>query len=96
MMKHTMEKERLIHVPNDELDRLNPMILEHVIPRLLRPMESDGRKLRSVLVHGDLWPGNVAIGDGTNEPVLYDPCACYAHDECECIPDLGNPSDDDR
>lgn len=96
IMKHTMEKERLIHGPNDELDRLSPMILQRVIPRLLRPMESGGRKLRPVLIHGDLWHGNVAIGDGTNAPVLYDPCAFYAHNECECTLDREGSSNENR
>lgn len=89
MMANTMEKERLVRGPNDELDKLSPMILEHIIPRLLRPMESDGRKLKPVLIHGDLWHGNVAVDNQTNEPVLYDPCAFYGHGECECTLDPG-------
>ncbi|KAI1164466.1 Fructosamine kinase-domain-containing protein [Nemania serpens] len=86
MMANTMEKERLVRGPNDELDKLSPMILEHIIPRLLRPMESDGRKLKPVLIHGDLWHGNVAVDNQTNEPVLYDPCAFYGHGEYEFAP----------
>ncbi|KAJ3578183.1 hypothetical protein NPX13_g2387 [Xylaria arbuscula] len=73
LMRDTMEKERAVQGPNDELDRLSPLILNHVIPRLLRPMESNGRKVKPVLLHGDLWHGNVAVDADTKEPVLYDP-----------------------
>ncbi|KAI1111483.1 Fructosamine kinase-domain-containing protein [Nemania sp. NC0429] len=83
MMVNTMERERLVQGPNEELDKLSPLILKHIIPRLLRPMESDGRKLKPVLIHGDLWHGNVAVDNETNEPVLYDPCAFYGHSEYE-------------
>ncbi|KAI1276258.1 Fructosamine kinase-domain-containing protein [Xylaria sp. FL0933] len=71
LMKNTMEKERLIQGPEDDLDRLSPLILERVIPRLLRPMESDGRKLKPVLIHGDLWHGNVAVDNETDEFALW-------------------------
>ncbi|KAI1328235.1 Fructosamine/Ketosamine-3-kinase [Xylariaceae sp. FL0255] len=86
MMRNTMEKERAIHGPNEELDRLSPMILEQVIPRLLRPMETQGRKVKPVLIHGDLWHGNVSVDNNTDDPVLYDPCAFYAHSEFEFAP----------
>ncbi|KAI0199393.1 Fructosamine kinase-domain-containing protein [Astrocystis sublimbata] len=81
LMKNTMKKERLVQGPNDELDKLSPLILGHVIPRLLRPLESDGRQVKPVLVHGDLWHGNVAVDNETGEPIVYDPCAFYAHNE---------------
>ncbi|KAI1295903.1 Fructosamine kinase-domain-containing protein [Xylaria venustula] len=89
LMRNTMEKERLIQGPNEELDRLSPIILEHVIPRLLRPMESNGRKLKPVLLHGDLWHGNVAADNATDEPIFYDPCAFYGHNECKYTQGLG-------
>ncbi|KAI1267770.1 Fructosamine kinase-domain-containing protein [Xylariaceae sp. FL1019] len=86
MMKQVMDRERAIHGPNEELDRLSPMIIDQVIPRLIRPMESEGRKIKPVLIHGDLWHGNVAVDNVTHEPVLYDPCAFYAHCEFEFAP----------
>ena len=72
---------RLVHGPNDELDGLSLTILEQLIPRLLRPMESNGRKLRPSLLYGDLWHGNISV-DKNKNPILYDPCAFYSHNEC--------------
>jgi protein-ribulosamine 3-kinase len=46
-------------------------------------MESDGRKLKPTLVHGDLWHGNVGINIANEEVVLYDCCSFYGHHEYE-------------
>jgi fructosamine-3-kinase len=82
-MKDTMEGEVLIHGHNQELSDLSEKILTKVIPRLIRPMETEGRSIKSVLLHGDLWHGNVSVDNMTDEPVLYDPCCFYGHHECE-------------
>ncbi|KAL7945336.1 Fructosamine kinase domain-containing protein [Trichoderma barbatum] len=72
---------------NPELDELMPALFDKVIPRLLRPLESDGRTIRPSLVHGDLWYGNTGIIDGdTEEGIVYDPASFWAHNEYE----LGN------
>ncbi|KAH6611491.1 hypothetical protein Trco_001511 [Trichoderma cornu-damae] len=72
---------------NPELDALLPSLFDKVIPRLLRPLESGGRKIRPSLVHGDLWYGNTGIIDGdTDEGIVYDPASFWAHNEYE----LGN------
>ncbi|KAF5010442.1 hypothetical protein FDECE_3411 [Fusarium decemcellulare] len=80
-MKDTMDGERAVHGPNEELDSLSPLILSKVIPRLIRPMETEGRSITPVLLHGDFWHGNVSVDNGTNEVVLYDPCSFYVSDE---------------
>lgn len=54
-----------------------------VIPRLLEPLQQDGRVLIPCLVHGDLWQENMAINLNTNEPMLYDPAMFYGHNEFE-------------
>ncbi|EOO04134.1 hypothetical protein UCRPA7_387 [Phaeoacremonium minimum UCRPA7] len=41
--------------PSEELEVLSQALFERVIPRLLRPLESDGRTVKPSLVHGDLW-----------------------------------------
>lgn len=38
-----------------ELQDLAPGMFEKVIPRLLRPMETNGRSMKPSLVHGELW-----------------------------------------
>ena len=39
---------------NPEFDVLIPILFDKVIPRLLRPLESEGRSVKPSLVHGDL------------------------------------------
>ncbi len=68
---------------NAELDALLPALFEKVIPRLLRPLESNGRKVQPSLVHGDLWCGNAAVDSGTGDPLIFDPASFYAHNECK-------------
>jgi protein-ribulosamine 3-kinase len=46
-------------------------------------METNGRKIEPTLCHGDAWQGNWGVDNNTDEPVIYDPCAVYAHNECE-------------
>ncbi|KAF2232194.1 hypothetical protein EV356DRAFT_450641, partial [Viridothelium virens] len=72
--------------PWDEMECLKSNMLEKVIPRLLRPLETRGRSVKPALVHGDLWCGNVAIDTQTDIPLIYDPSSFYAHNEYE----LGN------
>lgn len=56
--RRDFELEREARGPNDELEALVSPLFEKVIPRLLRPLESDGRVLKPCFVHGDLWHGN--------------------------------------
>jgi hypothetical protein len=70
--------------PWEEIDKLKAVILEKVIPRLLRPMETYGRSIKPALVHGDLWCGNAAVNLQTDSPLIYDPASFYAHNECKC------------
>ena len=54
------EQEKNACGPSEDLDRLLPQLYEKVIPRLLRPLQTGGKKLKPVLIHGDLWYGNIA------------------------------------
>ena len=69
-------------VPSKELGDLSPDLFEKVIPRLLRPLETDGNSITPVLVHGDLWCGNAAVDRETDAPLIFDPSSFYAHNEC--------------
>ena len=74
--------EAEIRGPNKELKSLAEELLAKVIPRLLRPLQTGGRTIRPTLCHGDLWQGNVGIDSKTHQPILFDSCAVYAHNEC--------------
>lgn len=79
----TVGLEQEVQGHDEELQRLAEQTCEKVIPRLLRPMESSGRKLKPTLLHGDLWHRNVGVDVMTDEPVLYDCCSFFGHHECK-------------
>jgi protein-ribulosamine 3-kinase len=56
--KMDFELEREARGASEILDALIRPLFEKVIPRLLRPLETGGRKLKPCFVHGDLWYGN--------------------------------------
>lgn len=60
--------------------------LEKVVPRLLLPLQSDGRVLKPCLIHGDCWDGNTATCARTGEAFVFDVCSFYGHNEY----DIGN------
>ena len=40
-----------------EFDLVCKLTLQKVVPRLLLPLETDGRILKPCLIHGDVWDG---------------------------------------
>lgn len=68
---------------DEEMARLRKGIMEKVIPRLLRPLETGGNKIQPRLVHGDLWDGNTSVDAETGKPLIFDACSSYAHHECK-------------
>lgn len=69
--------------PDQELGDLFRSTMDKVVPRLLRPLETGGRQIKPVLVHGDLYSGNVSVDVENGKPVLYDATCLYAHNECK-------------
>lgn len=69
-----------------EVKALEDAIIEKVIPRLLRPLETGGRKIEPVLIHGDIWDGNTSTNKNTGLPVIFDATSIYAHHECKFSP----------
>lgn len=69
-----------------EFDVVAELTLERVVPRLLLPLQSDGRVLKPCLIHGDCWDGNTAMDMQTGEALIFDVCSFYGHNEY----DIGN------
>ncbi|CUS15390.1 unnamed protein product [Tuber aestivum] len=81
-----LEESERKNGPDSELRRYVERTVETVVPRLLGNLKD----IKPSLVHGDLWSGNASRGiiremqdDGAIEEVIYDPSACYAHNEYE-------------
>ena len=66
MMRRILDHEWASQGPDEELKQLSETLFEKVIPRLLRPLESGGRKIQPRLVHGDIWDGNTSTDAATD------------------------------
>ncbi|KAH8196263.1 hypothetical protein TruAng_009565 [Truncatella angustata] len=86
VMNTTFDVEEHTQGFDEDMRALRNDIMKKVVPRLLRPMETEGRKLVPRLVHSDLWHGNVGVDVNTNLPVIFDALALYAHNEYELAP----------
>lgn len=82
-LRHALDLEIQAKGPDPELDALLPILFDKVIPRLLRPLETDGRSIKPSLVHGDLWYANAGLDMETGQSVIFDVCCFYAHNECK-------------
>lgn len=88
-MKHVFKIYRERAGPQPVLEAMLPDFYSKVIPRLLRPLETGGRKLQPSFVHGDLWCGNAAIIDeDTKDGIVFDPASFWAHNECVYVPEM--------
>ncbi|KAL8912459.1 MAG: hypothetical protein Q9171_002552 [Xanthocarpia ochracea] len=85
-LKRMLEEEENSHGPDEELAILTEAIFEKVIPRLLRPLETGGRQILPCLIHSDLWPGNAKPDAVTDEPIIFDSCAFWGHNEADLGP----------
>ena len=72
-MKLRVQQEAETHGSSTDLERFLPALFDKVIPRLLRPSHTGDYTIKPVLVHGDMWCGNLAIDAETDEPVVSDP-----------------------
>jgi hypothetical protein len=76
------EQEESLRGPDEDFTRLKKVFFERVIPRYLRPMESDGRSIEPCLIHNDLWPGNVKPRtDSPDTVAIVDSAAIWGHFE---------------
>ncbi|KAK4154549.1 protein-ribulosamine 3-kinase, chloroplastic [Chaetomidium leptoderma] len=82
-LAHMMELDEAKHGEWPEFKMVCQLILDKVIPRLLEPLQSNGRSIKPCLVHGDLWDENSATDMATGEPFIFDAGSFYAHNEYE-------------
>ncbi|KAK4228291.1 Fructosamine kinase-domain-containing protein [Podospora fimiseda] len=84
-MNDFLEREDAAHEGeyHAELERLRPLFFDKVLPRYLRPLESDGRSVTPCLLHADLWPGNVKYKEDGETVCVYDACAMWGHNEVD-------------
>lgn len=67
-------------------------MISHVVPKVLGPLEADGRSVKPCLIHGDLWGGNIGTSFDTREIYSFDASVYYAHHEMELAIWRGNGS----
>ncbi|OAA36902.1 Fructosamine/Ketosamine-3-kinase [Beauveria brongniartii RCEF 3172] len=85
-LRYMLALDLKVNGEQPELVEAMQPIFDCVIPRLLGPLEQGPNRIRPALVHGDLWFGNCSTNLDTEEPVIFDASAFYAHNEYE----LGN------
>lgn len=71
------------HGPWPEFKVVRELLLDKVVPRLLYPLSSQGRRIKPCLVHGDLWDENCAVDMANSEPFAFDAGSLYTHNEYE-------------
>ena len=76
-----LDLERNVQGPSEEFEQLTAQLFDKVIPRLLRPM-TVLNSIKPVLIHGDLWYGNCCTDNATGQPIVFDACVFWAHNEC--------------
>ncbi|KAI1332643.1 Fructosamine kinase-domain-containing protein [Xylariaceae sp. FL0255] len=80
------DMEEDTHGIDQQLREMRGGIMTKVIPRLLCPLETEGRSLAPRLVHGDLWDGNASIDANTGTPKIFDGVCFYAYNEHDLGP----------
>lgn len=86
VLNTTFDVEEEVQGVDEDMRMLRKAMMEKVVPRLLRPLETGDRKIVARLVHSDLWHGNVGTDTVTGDPVIFDALALYAHNECGLPP----------
>ncbi|KAK8110457.1 uncharacterized protein PG998_006914 [Apiospora kogelbergensis] len=67
----------------EDLAKLRQAYFDKVLPRYLRPLESDGRSVTPCIVHADLWPGNCRYRLDKETVCVYDASAFWGHNEVD-------------
>lgn len=82
ILQNFLDLSNEVHGTTPEFEAARALLFERVIPRLLDPLQAQGRILKPSLIHGDLWEGNCAE-DEHGQPFIFDCSSSYAHNEME-------------
>ncbi|KAI0016136.1 Fructosamine kinase-domain-containing protein [Xylariomycetidae sp. FL0641] len=85
-LQRSFDNEENTHGHDEDMATLRQGIIEKVIPRLIRPLETGPNRIKPRLVHGDMWDGNCSVDVNTNRPVVFDATSLWAHNEYELGP----------
>ena len=85
LLRLALDLELKAKGPDPEADLLIPILFEKVVPRLLHPLDSEGRSVKPSLVHGDLWFANTGIDVKTGQSLIFDACSFCVHNECRSL-----------
>ncbi|XMA12746.1 hypothetical protein WAI453_005537 [Rhynchosporium graminicola] len=66
-----------------KLSKAAELMLEHVVPALLDPLQEGSNAIKPRLIHGDLWGGNIGTDKETGEIVFLDVGSFYGHNELD-------------
>jgi len=69
--------------PWKEFQNVYERALTLVLPKLIGPLESNGRTIKPCLLHADLWSGNTGTDPKTGEVYIFDAASFYGHNELE-------------
>ncbi|KAL2068550.1 hypothetical protein VTL71DRAFT_14887 [Oculimacula yallundae] len=85
-LEHMFDMDLETHGHWPEFEQVVDITLNKVIPRLLNPLQSEGRSIKPCLLHGDCWDENTATNMENGEPFIFDAGSFYGHNEY----DVGN------
>lgn len=57
-LRHTVEVAKPI-MNRTDFAKFSALVIEKVVPRLLLPLQAEGRVLKPCLLHGDCWDGMI-------------------------------------
>ncbi|CAJ2499956.1 Uu.00g028090.m01.CDS01 [Anthostomella pinea] len=82
-LQRIFDNEENTHGPDADMAYIRRGIIDKVIPRLIRPLETGPNQIKPRLVHGDMWDGNCSVDVNNNQPVVFDSTCLWAHNEYE-------------
>lgn len=81
MFRNDIAWEQEMRGPDPEFTEVAEEFFAKVVPRLLRPLQTGGRSIEPVLVHGDLCDEKMELDKDTGKLIVFDACCCYGHRE---------------